>query len=47
MGKIAGTGIWLAIVKNCVDLHGGKITVKSQVGMGTTFTVKIPLNCQS
>jgi len=32
----------LAVVKKCVQLHGGNITVNSQVGVGTTFTVTIP-----
>lgn len=36
-----GNGIGLAIVKRVVDLHGGKVTVKSQNGM-TSFTVELP-----
>ncbi len=43
VGKIPGTGLGLAIVKKAVDIHGGKILVRSQVGGGTTFTVKLPL----
>ncbi|MBW4574024.1 MAG: PAS domain S-box protein [Aphanothece sp. CMT-3BRIN-NPC111] len=46
VGTISGTGLGLAIVKKSVDLHGGKIVVKSEVGSGTTFKVTLPLNYQ-
>lgn len=42
VGRILGTGLGLAVVKKCLDLHQGNISVKSQVGVGTTFTVTIP-----
>lgn len=42
VANIAGTGIGLHIVKQCVDLHGGKITVASLPGQGTVFTVRLP-----
>lgn len=37
-----GSGIGLALVSELVKLHGGRISVASQVGVGTTFSVEIP-----
>lgn len=39
-----GQGIGLAIVKAIVVAHGGSFSVDSELGVGTIFTVKLPLN---
>ncbi|MCW6036910.1 hybrid sensor histidine kinase/response regulator [Spirulina subsalsa FACHB-351] len=43
VGHITGTGLGLAIAKHCAQAHGGMIRVESQVGVGTTFRVELPL----
>jgi two-component system, OmpR family, sensor histidine kinase SenX3 len=37
-----GTGLGLAIVKHIAAIHGGQVAVWSQVGQGSTFTIRIP-----
>lgn len=41
--QVSGTGLGLAIVKDIVELHGGLVTVESNVDVGTTFTIWLPL----
>ncbi len=43
VGTIPGTGLGLIVVKQAVDLHHGRIELDSAVGVGTTFTITLPL----
>ena len=43
---VEGTGIGLSYVSDLVELMGGQITVKSQIGKGSTFVVKLPIQNQ-
>jgi PAS domain S-box-containing protein len=40
---LTGTGLGLVVVKKCVDLHGGSISIASEIGKGTTVKILLPL----
>ncbi|NVJ45998.1 MAG: PAS domain S-box protein, partial [Cytophagia bacterium] len=42
VGDIDGTGLGLVIVKQFIEMHGGKITFESEVGKGSSFFIDIP-----
>lgn len=42
-GNIPGTGLGLCIVKEIIELHGGRVMLESAAGYGTTITLRLPL----
>jgi signal transduction histidine kinase len=44
--SFGGSGLGLSITRQLVHMHGGVIEVKSQVGEGSTFTVRLPVQHQ-
>lgn len=43
-GYSAGTGLGLALVRSLVERQGGKVSLASEVGIGSTFTIHVPLH---
>jgi PAS domain S-box-containing protein len=43
VGAISGTGLGLSIVKRAVELHKGRVEFSSQEGIGTRFTLRLPM----
>jgi signal transduction histidine kinase/PAS domain-containing protein len=43
VGELPGTGLGLVIVKRCVEVHGGAVSLLSQTGRGTTVIVRLPV----
>jgi cell cycle sensor histidine kinase DivJ len=41
-----GTGLGLSIVKGLIELHGGELTIRSRVGVGTRVAVRLPIDCE-
>lgn len=46
LSSLYSSGLGLSIVKEIVELHGGKITVESKVNQGSSFTVFLPFKTQ-
>ncbi len=42
-GTIPGTGLGMSIVKEIIDLHGGRVTVESRMGEGTAVLLRLPM----
>ena len=42
-GAVRGSGIGLAVVDEIATAHGGALDIQSQVGIGTTVTVRLPI----
>jgi signal transduction histidine kinase len=44
---ISGSGLGLSVVRSVIELHGGEISVRSTHGVGSTFTIRLPLSDRS
>lgn len=47
VGALPGSGLGLAIAKQAIDLHGGDIQVSSELNIGTTFQITLPLRLRA
>jgi len=45
--SLGGTGLGLSIVKNIAEKHGGSVSVESQLGSGSTFYIRLPLEIKT
>ena len=44
--ETGGTGLGLAIVRHVAENHGGTVTVRSELGRGSTFEVRLPTGAE-
>jgi two-component system sensor histidine kinase VicK len=47
VAKITGTGLGLTLAREVVRMHGGDITVESQIDQGSTFTMTLPAKVEA
>jgi PAS domain S-box-containing protein len=45
--SVGGTGLGLPITRHFVEMHGGTITVESELGVGSTFRIRLPIHAQA